>query len=873
MSLHERGASSGRLISALEDVQSFHKQLVKDLVVRTRRLEELLDRTRCNGQDASAYQNGRSHTFESAVSSVKDARTVSYRERVSIGEPDDRAKDDDDAYGVHAASLRNAASVAELDEVDVPFADRARVPPRLDIKGVLRESADDYSEPVPQEPPVHRVHPTQQMREESLLVSGPGPVNAPRVTGWSTGSSPPEVFDRTRQTQALVTQTSFQSRAASIQSSRAQTSVTASQPLSRISSGLTSSADDSYPVTVTHTGYTSYRDSLESGRTFSGSVSMSLETNNLTSQQDYRLGHMRPWWKTEEAFLINPRPAARFQSVASIEAKSHLESLRATLATRAAFGTRSKGSQSTFFHHMSHMDATRCGLMHPLSQGRAMWDFTAVLCLCYDFFYTPLQFFELPETGWTRALNWITRIFWMADIGVIFNTMIFFQGNLVTDRCEVAKHYLKHMFALDFTLVVVDWAAYIISVIQDTKGEKMDSFGVFRILRGLRFAKLLRISRFGRVIAALRKRINSNSFFILMKPMQLVVALVFVFHGTACLWYAIGNIGEGGWPRHGVFPESDKGYLYWSSLHWAVALIQGSVDVYPVNSGERGFQCLLSVCAIVLFSYFVSIFTSAILEVHELRHDRTVKLNTVREYLKFRHISPELSFKIKTAVDGAFSASAPQMTMPAETFTLIPEALRMDLDEESRAPILLGNKFFYALALRNRKTLRRICHKAITELICSIGEKVFERRDSCQHMFCIMTGRLIYSLPKRNESDSQSLQMRTKSSEGSESGNSERTPKRVKRFAKMSDTITLSGGSSLCEVTLWMRWQFVGTLNCWSSAMLFTIQADSFGHLIQEFPTTHLSVCRYARSFVSAICATDDLTDLFEHEFPWDSFP
>merc|ERR1712070_253626 len=126
--------------------------------------------------------------------------------------------------------------------------------------------------------------------------------------------------------------------------------------------------------------------------------------------------------------------------------------------------------------------------------------------------------------------------------------------------------------------------------------------------------------------------------------------LVILNHINACLWYAVGTKATAGWTN--AYEETSVAYKYLTSMHWAITQFQGTSEITPVMGGgrdtfERAYAVGTVVFALIILASFVSTLTNMILQLQQLREERTGMQRAVRSYLCDKNISLELSLRVR----------------------------------------------------------------------------------------------------------------------------------------------------------------------------------------------------------------------------------
>mmetsp|Transcript_161406 Transcript_161406/g.286264 ORF Transcript_161406/g.286264 Transcript_161406/m.286264 type:complete len:779 (-) Transcript_161406:206-2542(-) len=491
----------------------------------------------------------------------------------------------------------------------------------------------------------------------------------------------------------------------------------------------------------------------------------------------------------------------------------------------------------TILKQTFHTEGMAC-LFHPHSYWKVGFDMVGAMFMLYDFTTTPLHFFDFAESDFGLIMNWVTRMFWILDMWLNFQTATFVKGVLTTKRSQIAKKYLKNMFFPDLLLVLTEWVAFVASFMVDDNNSSFQNVNFFRILKVLRFAKVIRIIKLEQVISELLVRVNSTYLLLVMRPIFLIVGLLFFNHVIACFWYGLGNLDSTGWLS--IQKEHSKMYLYWTSFHWALSLLHGNVDVYPGNIRERIFQCSFSVIALVLFSTLLSSITNAMMQIRSLRREAFEWRYKLREIFAQRQISIELRTKIHKCL--AYNAKIIHCNVDDDEKIIkrLPQYLVKDFSFESFSPVVNHHDYFFMLGYRCPQVLRQLCCDAMDLIIQNqIDETIFHTGDACQAMFFIDHGFLEY-VPGHMK-----LLHPSKVSESVD-----------------QETVQLARKDFLCEAVLWMTWEYCGLLVSKSPVRLLSIYAENFAHVVKQFHFAFVNSVRYATEFLDRMVRTGRRTDL-----------
>jgi hypothetical protein len=164
----------------------------------------------------------------------------------------------------------------------------------------------------------------------------------------------------------------------------------------------------------------------------------------------------------------------------------------------------------------------------------------------------------------------ISLIF-LTDVVLNFRTAVDHKGRRISSPKEVAKHYLKGWFLIDF---VSSLPFELLFLFFDV--ERLAIFAVFRMLRSLRLIRLLKV---GSMILRYNRRSSLNP--ILLRMAFILFWLALTSHWGACFWIHLGGV------RHDVPTLEDNPTVacYGELAH------ERLVDEFPDDSialGELG---------------------------------------------------------------------------------------------------------------------------------------------------------------------------------------------------------------------------------------------------------------------------------------------
>ena len=205
-----------------------------------------------------------------------------------------------------------------------------------------------------------------------------------------------------------------------------------------------------------------------------------------------------------------------------------------------------------------------------------------------------------------RTFIAVNMIFVSINIYFGFNTAFYANGELITDKREVRRHYKKNYFLLDLLSLV----PYMLYLIPDISKEG-DKVLILRFIDALIFIRIRELYLFFQNIEAiisLNEKVEG--FFELFK---LICSVLLITHFVGCIWYMIGaSDGESQHPNSWINRVSpfDKSWvdLYCQSIYWALTTIAtvGYGDITPQTNKERLFCMLIMIAGSAIFGYSVN---------------------------------------------------------------------------------------------------------------------------------------------------------------------------------------------------------------------------------------------------------------------------
>mmetsp|Transcript_15596 Transcript_15596/g.35798 ORF Transcript_15596/g.35798 Transcript_15596/m.35798 type:complete len:775 (-) Transcript_15596:69-2393(-) len=478
-------------------------------------------------------------------------------------------------------------------------------------------------------------------------------------------------------------------------------------------------------------------------------------------------------------------------------------------------------------------------MIHPNSKRRLLWDLLGMTLVVYDIITIPLQVFEPKKNLFSTVMAWCLAVFWTVDFPTGFLTGFTQDGRLVMNPLYVGKHYMTSWMPLDLFLISLDWFLLLFADSEDSSAVAtlgITRFGkAFRVVRILRVLRLLRLMKIPRYLSRVEERIESELVAVIVGIVKLTAAILLINHLVACSWYGIG-VGPYRGRRNWVdvyVPEDESGpYRYTTSLHWSLTqFTPAGMEVYPSNTIERVFNIIVVIFAMVTFSWFISSITNAMTHLRNMNSDYARQLLELSRFVRFQKISSQLSLRIRRHLEHIIVKGSQEINeKDVQLFKFLSEPLRMELHVEIYSKTLMHHPLFNKFAEMNTVAMRKICHQTLSTTMISLGDCLFSWGETCDQMYFVKHGRLIYTQDK------------------GEYGYNE----------------VVSNGSWMCEACLWTCWRHLGWAYASTKASLLGLDGSKFLRVIRGCSSPTLQPAIYASAFLSFINKDDSTIHLRE---------
>lgn len=456
---------------------------------------------------------------------------------------------------------------------------------------------------------------------------------------------------------------------------------------------------------------------------------------------------------------------------------------------------------------------------------RVFWDVLASILVGYECIVIPLQFFELDDP-FIKTMVWCVRCFWTVDLPLSFFTgYLASDGKAVLDPCLVVKNYLKTWFAVDASMLFIDWAEQLLSsqingLNAARLGKTVKSLRMIRMLRIWKIIKTIRTNQMPDILRSVVEYFfRSEVSFIVLGVLRILIIVVWLNHVMGCCWYGIGNGASDetdSWVKVHLASEDTVHYRYVTAFHWSLTQFTGTMEVNPNNASERTYAVFMLLFAFVTGAIVVSSITSSMTRLQIARSQESNRFMTLRQFLLDNQISGRVAQRVQR--NAQFAMMERKRNIPEgniELLSMISEPLRVELHFEINMPILGNHPFLRNYAEINPGMMRQICHTATDKMSLSRGDVLFCHGEVSHdpRMYFLVSGRLTY-IPQQG------------------------TRK------------TVAPKEWSCEAVLWTPWAHCGAMRAKQESTILALSSEKFQTIATQFHGHVQYAQRYGSAFV-----------------------
>ncbi|KAL3937147.1 MAG: hypothetical protein SGARI_002264, partial [Bacillariaceae sp.] len=223
---------------------------------------------------------------------------------------------------------------------------------------------------------------------------------------------------------------------------------------------------------------------------------------------------------------------------------------------------------------------------------------------------------------------------------------------VVTDRKQIARHYLSHWFWVDLIGIFPFYVCIIAA-----RGEVgVDN----QATRNLQLIRLLRVTRLHRVFHAFEVTQYSTKISLMWYTMTRNFGFSLLWtHFAACMMYFISRQHDfqDSWLEEPAPTETNVD-LYLTSLYWSIVTFTtvGYGDFSPVNAAEQVFGMFYMFCNMVIASWIIGSITLLVVKGDEKNGEFRSNLQLLDEYATLNNFDEGIRKRLKTQLKLDFNS-------------------------------------------------------------------------------------------------------------------------------------------------------------------------------------------------------------------------
>jgi voltage-gated potassium channel len=357
------------------------------------------------------------------------------------------------------------------------------------------------------------------------------------------------------------------------------------------------------------------------------------------------------------------------------------------------------------------------------AKARDVWNFVVMVATVFASIEIPLRLATGYRVyGAMLVVDWLITALFAFDIYLQFTTPIVRGARTITDRRQIARHYMKGWFIIDllatipFDLLIPGGAPF-----------------STRLVRTLRLLRLTRVLRVMRLYAVMRRWLHS--FSVNPAVVRMLFFMFWVLMGTH--WIACGWLGmrDGG----------DESYML--SLYWAITTLTtvGYGDVTPHNDQQMLYSMVVMYLGVGVYAFAIGNIANILRSADMSRAHHVRRIDAVRRFMVERDVPDDIQERVR-----AYYSYLWETKMGQEEATVLgdlPPSLRAEIALflnrriVERVPLFADAPPEFAQAL-----VSRMSHAMFTP-----GDPILHKGEAGDEMYFINRGRVEVMAPDEEE--------------------------------------------------------------------------------------------------------------------------
>ena len=383
-------------------------------------------------------------------------------------------------------------------------------------------------------------------------------------------------------------------------------------------------------------------------------------------------------------------------------------------------------------------------IIHPDSSWKLAWDTVCFMIILYQAISIPFYLTFMLDASITAlsSVDLCFMIFFMFDILFYFNSAFFRNGDLIVNRKEIIKNYMKSWFWIDLISTFPYDTLY--NYLNIRSHSLSSAPQLLRIIRFYRVLKLLRLARLKRLFVQIEDYINSETLTNFLTIFKLMIFAFYIAHWTACLWYYISlqesETHAETWLTQAYFETGSTAEIYVTALYWAFTTMAtvGYGDIVPITQNETIFALIAALVSCAMFAYTIGsigVLVSKYSEDERIYRDKCISINA---FLKQKKIPLDLRFKARRYMEYIWDQFKMKTIGENEILQLLSDPLREEIFVYTRGSMLNTCVIFKKFTAHFIQQIGKI----LESHTFAPSDMIFEEGEMSSSMFFIRTGEI-----------------------------------------------------------------------------------------------------------------------------------
>ncbi|CAD8093468.1 unnamed protein product [Paramecium primaurelia] len=392
-------------------------------------------------------------------------------------------------------------------------------------------------------------------------------------------------------------------------------------------------------------------------------------------------------------------------------------------------------------------------IIQPENYAKITFDVIGTTARLYFLYLIPVDLAWAQYAFLFQSLSFITIIMitiLIAEFLFNLNVAYYQEGNMVTDRKQIAKNLISKSYGLEIFSTITLILDLIFPDIQTQKQDSTPQNLIFLLF-------LVHKVNIDRIVTVYETAINlSKKFSSYLTLVKLLMFFFYVVHVFACLWYWVGKYNKNNpenWLYRAEIMDDSWDQQYLVSFYYACVTMftVGYGDLTPKTQIERVVTILFIILSSVQLPYSVNTVGNIIQQISAYGEERKNKLRTINSYMQRKTVPYTLQNQIRQYLDYYWQLQASEESEDEkQIIQQLPENLRDTLMIKANHSFFNKVSLFkdnFSIAFK-QKLLKKINH-----LVLQPGQiiEIPDEKQDCPILFYIEEGTIEVFLNQKHK--------------------------------------------------------------------------------------------------------------------------